>query len=151
MVFAVEPAVSGMPQHTRTRPGRVSGRLVLRRFVGALALLVALVALAAGAVNGITWHGPRPNAKPKCDGQLMSPGDLCNTTRNGAAESTQSYYDRLDEVTGPTPLSRPAWIAVAVAGVAMLAGYVVISSRASRALRARRSRAPGAGTGRQGS
>lgn len=49
--------------------------------------------------------------QPTCNGQPMSPGDVCDVYENGVLVRTESYEDRLgaaQSVSGPNPLTQVA-------------------------------------------
>lgn len=99
-----------------------------------LPLGVAALGVLLGVIGAIAWHGPHPNAKPTCAGEVMSPGDTCrfDGPPPGRVLQYQSYEERLDEATRSIGLTRIAWVMIALGGLVFIALWSRVVRRVQR-------------------
>jgi len=89
-----------------------------------LACFFGAILLITGLTVGLT-SGAHPNATPKCDDKVMSPGDVCVAL--DGSNSSKTYDERLASATEANPGGRIAGVVMAVGGLALLiTGFVGI-------------------------
>ncbi|MRH87330.1 hypothetical protein GFY24_07615 [Nocardia sp. SYP-A9097] len=84
----------------------------------ALLLVGALLLLVSCAANSDAKN-------PRCDGQRLSSGDTCVSTKSGA----QSYHDRASTAETAAGWTRPIGIVLALGGLVAAVGGLVSTAR----------------------
>ncbi len=112
--------------------------VALRRFLAFIPMIVGFLVFGFATLIAIIWHGPRPDASPSCGDDVMAPGDVCRETYRGVT-NIRTYAEKLHEATKPIALNRPIWIVVALLGMALMVGTVLVNRRTQQ----RRARVPG--------
>lgn len=109
-------------QTVRVNPDR-------NHFLGALVrmIVVSLVILAGGIALFLGPGLPHPDARAECGGQLMSPGDVCQSYRGGVrvSDSDVTYADEQYRVTHGHLFAAILGVVVALVGLVVLQRCVV--------------------------
>jgi flagellar basal body-associated protein FliL len=104
-------------QAVKERESRRSGR---SRTIAVLVLL-ALFVLGLVLILAVYPGNPDNTSAPKCNGETMSPGDICDEYVNGGLTHSDSYQDMLHQQQASHPVALVAGIiAIAIAVLVLI-------------------------------